>query len=161
MKINARVLGWTDKCCGCNENIPGTEKVYMISYIAGVNGSIHLCEKCISKITGSQGIVLKNIDLTGWNGLDQCKKISEELEELKESTADYIINNTQETKNHAIEEYLDVVQASLGLLAIAGISAEEVMKEYPKHIEKLKNRPREKENKNENSWIMDRFTKRN
>lgn len=91
-----------------------------------------------------EGIFLKNIDLTGWNGLRQCGKIHEELDEFEEATANHIIVNTQESKAHAIEEYLDVVQSALGLLAIAGISAQEVMNQYSKHLEKLKNRPREK-----------------
>lgn len=90
-------------------------------------------------------IQLKNIDLTGWNGLDQCRKIHEELEELEEATANYITFNTQESKEHAIEEYFDVIQSALGLLAIAGITAQEVMNQYPKHLEKIKNRPRKEE----------------
>ncbi|OOM17185.1 hypothetical protein CLSAB_19050 [Clostridium saccharobutylicum] len=87
-------------------------------------------------------IELKNIDLTGWNGLDQCEKIGEEIKEFYEATAEYLHNNKQEFKDHAIEEYFDTLQSCLGLLAIAGITAEEVMKEYPKHLNKLKHRPR-------------------
>lgn len=88
------------------------------------------------------GIELKNIDLTGWNGLEQYQKIEEELREFDEAVVNYILHNTEADKANAIEEYLDVVQATLGLLAIAGISADEVMEQYPKHLEKLKNRPR-------------------
>lgn len=87
-------------------------------------------------------IQLKNIDLTGWDGPRQCRKIREELEEFEEATADYIVFNTQKSKDHAIEEYFDVLQSALGLLAIVGISAEEVMNQYSKHLEKVKNRPR-------------------
>jgi len=58
MKINARVLGWKDKCCGCYKEIKSTEKVFMISDIAGVNGSIHFCENCVDDISKSK----KNIN---------------------------------------------------------------------------------------------------
>ncbi|NFG59680.1 hypothetical protein FC778_13440 [Clostridium botulinum] len=54
MNINVRVLGWTDKCCGCLKNIPGTEKVFILKNIAGVQGTIHLCEKCIDDIEKSK-----------------------------------------------------------------------------------------------------------
>lgn len=53
-----------------------------------------------------------------------------------------MICTTEETKAHAIEEYLDLVQSALGLLSVANITAQEVMEAYPKHLEKLKNRPR-------------------
>jgi hypothetical protein len=56
MKINARVLGWKDKCCGCYREIKSTEKVYMISDIGGVNGSIHFCENCIVDISNSKEV---------------------------------------------------------------------------------------------------------
>lgn len=55
MKIEVEVLGWTDICCGCRKKIPSTEKVYMISDIAGISGSIHLCETCIDDISSSKG----------------------------------------------------------------------------------------------------------
>lgn len=88
------------------------------------------------------GIKLVNIDLTGWNGLQQYQKIEEELNEFDGATVEYILHNTEANKAHAIEEYLDVVQSALGLLAIAGITADEVQAYYPKHLEKLKDRPR-------------------
>lgn len=56
MRINVRVLGWQDKCCGCNKEIPRTDKVFIISDIVAVciNGPIHLCEKCIDEIIKSK-----------------------------------------------------------------------------------------------------------
>ena len=54
MRINARVLGWPDRCCGCIKIIPSTDKVFMISEIGGVPGSIHLCKSCIDKIIESK-----------------------------------------------------------------------------------------------------------
>lgn len=56
MKINVRVLGWTDKCCGCYADIKPTERVCMISEVAGVTGSIHLCDKCMSEISNARDI---------------------------------------------------------------------------------------------------------
>lgn len=91
------------------------------------------------------GIQLVNIDLTGWNGLEQYQKIEEELKEFDEAIVEYILHNTEKNKANAIEEYFDVIQSALGLLAIAGISAAEAMKEYPKHLKKIKDRPRHKE----------------
>jgi phosphoribosyl-ATP pyrophosphohydrolase len=119
----------------------GKEITKEISYI--LDGGQYGLEEgyCILGLK-QEGIELKNIDLTGWNGLKQCEKIGEEIKEFYEATAEYLHNNTQESKDHAIEEYFDTLQSCLGLLAIAGISAEEVMKEYPKHLEKIKHRPR-------------------
>lgn len=50
MKINKRKLQWSNGCCGCNNIIPKNEITYILSNIIGVNGTIHLCEKCISEI---------------------------------------------------------------------------------------------------------------
>jgi phosphoribosyl-ATP pyrophosphohydrolase len=119
----------------------GNETTKEISYI--LKGGKYGLEEgyCILGLK-QEGIELKNIDLTGWNGLKQCEKIEEEIKEFYEATAEYLHSNTQESKDHAIEEYLDTLQSCLGLLAIAGISAEEVMKEYPKHLKKIEKRPR-------------------
>ena len=43
----------------------------------------------------------------------------------------------------AIAEFWDVVQAWLGVLAKDNITAYDVMESYPKHLEKLKRRPRD------------------
>lgn len=56
MKINVEVLGWTDICCGCRKKIPPTDNVYMLSNIAGVDGSIHFCTSCIKDISNSQEV---------------------------------------------------------------------------------------------------------
>jgi hypothetical protein len=60
MKIDISVLGWSDKCCGCYRVIKSTDKVYMVSEIAGVRGSIHLCENCIEYISDSRKIEVKD-----------------------------------------------------------------------------------------------------
>ena len=93
----------------------------------------------------SQGIVLKNIDLTGITKVEQKNKIQEELREFEEAICEHIVYPTEKTKNHAIEEYFDLLQSALGQLEKEGITAEEVMKEYPKHLKKLEKRPRKKE----------------
>lgn len=54
MRINVRALGWKDNCSGCSKEIKNTEKVYMISGVWGINGSIHLCDDCIDKIIKSK-----------------------------------------------------------------------------------------------------------
>ena len=92
-------------------------------------------------------IILKNIDLSKVTLEDQCKKIIEEGNEVVEAIVEYTIADTTEdrikAKKHVIEEYWDIVQAYLGLLQQYDITAEEVMAEYPKHLEKIKNRPRD------------------
>lgn len=138
MVVNARVLGWADKCCGCGKDIQATEKVYIISDLLGVNGSIHLCNECINKTVEEQpkGIILKNIDLTGITVLEQLQKV-------KEEEAEFMVAIELADEENAIEELFDNMQVKLGLIEkIFKIKAEEVMARYPKHLEKLKNRPR-------------------
>jgi phosphoribosyl-ATP pyrophosphohydrolase len=84
-------------------------------------------------------IELKNINLDGIDTSEQILKVYEELMEFIEALTVGNIDN-------AIEEYFDALQAGLGALHKLGIDAEQVMKEYPKHIEKIKKRPRVKEN---------------
>lgn len=91
-----------------------------------------------------QGIILKNIDLTGISELDQMDKIKEEEIEFIEAFLYYINRRTEENKKHVIEELFDEFQTKLGILSMYGISVEEVMKEYPKHLKKLEKRPRKK-----------------
>lgn len=83
-------------------------------------------------------IELKNIDLDNISLKEQMEKVAEETKELQEA----ILNKPVE---NILEEFLDVVQANLGLLSKFGISADRVMEYYPKHLEKLKFRPRVKE----------------
>lgn len=81
---------------------------------------------------------LKNIDLDNISLKEQMEKVAEETKELQEA----ILN---EPVKNIIGEFWDVVQANLGLLSKFGISADRVMEYYPKHLEKLKDRPRIKE----------------
>lgn len=83
-------------------------------------------------------IKLKNINLEGITMQQQIQKIYEEVDEFVQA----IIKGDA---TNAIEEYFDVVQSGLGALQKMGLSADYVMRQYPKHEEKLKDRPRNKE----------------
>lgn len=83
-------------------------------------------------------IQLKNIDLTNVTFVEEMEKVKEENEEFEQAIYKYDIDN-------AIEEFWDSVQSKLGALEYLGVDASKVMKEYPKHLEKIKNRPRDKE----------------
>ena len=96
------------------------------------------------KIFKDSNIVLKNIDLSEVSSSKQLDKFLEETNEFKEALIEFHnVNADGDVKAHAIEEFWDMVQASLGLLQKEGISAEEVMAGYPKHLEKIKHRPRD------------------
>lgn len=89
--------------------------------------------------TAEKGIVLKNIDLSGVTYAEECKKAEEEHREFVAA-----INN--DDLENAVEEFFDVMQSQLGVMYMKfGITAPEVMKKYPNHLEKIKNRPRMKE----------------
>jgi phosphoribosyl-ATP pyrophosphohydrolase len=81
-------------------------------------------------------IELKNINLEGVTIKQQIDKIHEEDMEFESAFIKGDINN-------AIEEFYDCMQVRLGALQKMGLSAEYVMYQYPKHIEKLKFRPRD------------------
>ena len=86
----------------------------------------------------SQGIAIKNINLSKCNLLDQYKKVDEEILELEDAMENADFEGTK-------EEFWDVVQVFVGLVFKAtGITAKELMNYYPKHLEKIKNRPRRK-----------------
>ena len=98
-------------------------------------------------------IELKNIDLENVTLKEQYNKAFEEQHELEtellkleekihlQSLTSVVIDDSIERKN-SISEFWDLVQAWLGVLAKDGITADEVMEYYPKHLEKIKNRPR-------------------
>ena len=88
-------------------------------------------------------IKLKNIDLSTVTLCSQIKKSQEEDCELWEAIQKFENNKTLINRNHVIEEFWDRMQADLGVLYKLGISAYDVMLDYDKHIEKIKNRPRD------------------
>lgn len=87
-------------------------------------------------------IELKNIDLSKVEPADQMCKFNEEYEEFIESVVDHAYRKDK-SNEHMIEEFYDLLQAGLGLLAFEGVTADKVMEGYPNHLEKIKNRPRD------------------
>lgn len=83
-------------------------------------------------------VELKNINLDGITQQEQIKKIYEEVDEFVQAILKGDVTNS-------IEEYFDVLQSGLGALHKMGLSAEYVMSQYDKHLEKIVNRPRVKE----------------
>lgn len=83
-------------------------------------------------------IELKNINLEGITIKQQIQKIHEEVDEFVQAVIKGDATN-------AVEEYFDVLQASLGALQKMGLSADYVMSQYDKHLEKIRFRPRVKE----------------
>lgn len=84
-------------------------------------------------------IELKNIDLSEVSKTEQLAKFEEELDEFHGAV-------NYGTDDEVIDEGWDVVQSMLGvMLKERNITAYEFMEGYPKHLEKLKNRPRVKE----------------
>ena len=81
-------------------------------------------------------IELRNINL-------ENVSLSEQVSKVKEEDKEFLDAVRYEEEEHAIEEFWDKVQSSLGLLyKMRGITAEEVMQYYKYHLEKIKNRPR-------------------
>lgn len=90
----------------------------------------------LSEFMDENTIKFKNIDLSSISIEDQVKKVEEEDQEFIEA----IFSGS---KDHALEELCDKFQAALGLAEkVRGITAAEVMEYWPKHMDKLKNRPR-------------------
>lgn len=138
MDTNSNELFKNRPCNECNNS----DDVEIITI--GENG-IALCMECrnkLRKILGIEkkpiGIELKNIDLSGISVLEQLMKV-------KEEEMEFMVAIESADKENAIEELFDTIQSKLGLLdKIFGITTQEVMDQYPKHLEKIKLRPREK-----------------
>ena len=103
--------------------------------------------KLNNEIGKEPSITLKNIDLSKTSSKEQLDKYYEELNEFREALIDlHNINAKGNVKQHVIEEYFDVLQTGLGLLQKEGITAEEVMAGYEKHLKKMEemgNKPRD------------------
>lgn len=97
-----------------------------------------------------KSIILKNIDLSNVTYLSQKNKVKEKRKEFTDAAGEYNLHirtriDSEEfkeieeySKNYMIEAFWDMVQAGLGLIQKTGISAEEIMAEYSKHLEKIK-----------------------
>ena len=93
------------------------------------------CSKC-TPCCGNR-IELKNIDLSKVTIEEQIDKVTEEESEFWDAY-------WKQDNDNLIEEFYDVMQSMLGLMHKTGISTEEVIEGYSKHIEKIKKRPRKK-----------------
>ena len=91
-----------------------------------------------STMNTRRGVELHNINLDGITQQEQINKIYEEVDEFVQAILKGDVTN-------AVEEFFDVLQASLGSLQKMGLSADYVMSQYPKHLSKIVNRPRSKE----------------
>lgn len=91
-----------------------------------------------STMNTRRGVELRNINLDGITQGEQIKKVYEEVDEFVQAI-------TKHDATNAVEEFFDVLQASLGALQKMGLSADYVMSQYGKHITKIKDRPRVKE----------------
>lgn len=77
-----------------------------------------------------RGIVLHNINLTGYTLVQQLAKVQEEDDE-------FLTEIIKCNRKEAIAEYWDKVQAGLGALKMIGVSEEEVMEGYQDHWNKM------------------------
>ena len=90
-----------------------------------------------------KSIILKNID-TSMSFCELKNKLIEDRERFEDAVIDLILynacveENAEEYEKHAIEELWDLIQTGLELIKKVGISADEVMAEYPKYLEKIK-----------------------
>ena len=90
-------------------------------------------------------IQLKNIDLSNLTLADEQLKDVEEKEEFVAALLLYLHHKTDDNKKHLIEETCDRIQVLLSYLGIIDIEPEEIAEYWnTEHLEKLKNRPRNK-----------------
>lgn len=99
-------------------------------------------------------IELKNIDLTGLTLMDELDKADEETKEFKDAVHEHLYlkidgwsqKAINESTEHIKEEFCDVVQSHLSVLKMLGIDIPEISEYWNTvHNEKIKNRPRVKE----------------
>lgn len=101
-------------------------------------------------------IELKNIDLKDLTLMDELNKADEEVKEFKDVVHEhlYLKNDNwskkaiNESREHIKEEFCDVVQSHLSVIKILGIDIQEISEYWNTvHNEKIKSRPRTKEEK--------------
>ena len=108
----------------------------MLTFIIAFNLGFLFCAWWVGRGERVSMIELKNINLEGITITEQIRKIEEENDEFRTAVIKGDVDN-------AVEEFFDLMQASLGALQKMGLRADYVMKQYPKHLEKLKFRPRD------------------
>ena len=93
----------------------------------------------------SSSIQIKNINLSGLTLIDELHKDDEERREFFEALITYLHDRKEESKNHLLEETCDRIQVLFSALKTIGIESEELAVYWnSKHLEKIKNRPRDK-----------------
>ncbi|MBE6070709.1 MAG: hypothetical protein E7208_01995 [Clostridium butyricum] len=102
-------------------------------------------------------VEFKNIDLTGLTLMDELNKTDEETKEFKDAVHEYLyLKNdhwsqkaVSESIEHIKEEFCDVIQSHLSVLKMLDIDIKEITDYWnTNHLEKIKNRPRAKEESN-------------
>ena len=96
-------------------------------------------DKVISK---EKSIVLKNIDTSDKTFINQIEKVIKDGNKFAKSVANYVLapvyeKNTVVCKEDAIKTFWEMVQTGLGVLQKIDVDADEVMAEYPKHLQKI------------------------
>lgn len=88
-------------------------------------------------------IELKNIDLSKVTDEQQLEKLFEEFDEVIAIITDSDLEDN--SFEHFTEEAFDLLQVCIGIAEKKyKKNANDIMKQYPRHLEKLKNRPRNK-----------------
>jgi len=147
MNTNSNELFKNRPCNECNNS----DNVEIITI--GGNG-IALCLKCRNKlreILGIEqpiGIELRNINLTGLTLVDELEKAEEEDKEFKQALLGYLYDKHDISREHLLEELCDTIQVKLSTMKTIDIDIEEIVGYWnTKHLEKIKDRPREKGSK--------------
>lgn len=115
----------------------GRKIIKELSYIFKADGQGLSEEFCILGFKNTLCVELKNMDLDETTLMNQLRKVEKENNEFETAIVKNDIND-------AIEEFWDKVQSSLGALEKIGIKADIVVRDYPKHLEKIKNRLKDK-----------------
>lgn len=98
-------------------------------------------------IPKEKSIVLKNINLNNLSLDELYDKAIEDGKEFIDTIFSYIFScdndnfdheDTEKCKEYAIEVFWNMVQLGIGFLQKINVDADEVMEEYPKHLQKIK-----------------------
>ena len=93
----------------------------------------------------SNSIQIRNINLGNLTLVDEMNKDDEERKEFFEALITYLYDRKEESKEHLLEETCDRIQVLFSALKTIGIESEELAVYWnSKHLEKIKNRPRDK-----------------